>query len=515
MTTTTPDMGLILPDVSVTAGPQWATLLNAAFSTVDSHNHATGNGVQVTPSGLNISSDLTFLQNNATNLRSLRLFNNTSFTAGGSDLTCLYALNNELYYRDGAGNTVQITLGGFIDVSGSISSLTIKDTNFFIENFSDTTKQFRFNTSAIPTGTTRVLSVPDSGANDTFVTQAATQTLTNKTLSGNTAATLISGSGTLNLNTSGTITIPNATDTVVILAATQTLTNKTLTTPTILEINTGTPTFTLPTADGTSGQVLQTNGSAVLSFGNIPAAPNANVAANDSNVVFTSASNRVQICTPTAPRTYKLPTTGILAGDTWTFVNQSTTDANIITIQSSGSNTIDYCIADSTITLVSLVATPTTAANWLVLDAHSGIISYTPILGTGFGTTSNVKFTYSRKRNMMSINGYFTTGTVASAAGTVSLGGGFNLDTTLFSSGANSRVNLGIFTRIANGTSGLFTVNLGGLWTYDGTNAGSIRQATVEGSSQTSFGLDNPVSTITSGDSVLVYCQNIPISGWH
>lgn len=247
MTTTTPDMGLILPDVSVTAGPQWATLLNAAFSTVDSHNHATGNGVQITPSGLNINSDLTFVQNNATNLRSLRLFNNSSFTPGVSDLTCLYSLNNELYYRDGAGNIIQFTLGGFLDISANINTLTIKDTSFFIENFSDTTKQMRFNVSAIPTSTTRILSVPDSGGNDTFVTQAATQTLTNKTLTGNTAVNLVSGAGQVTLNTSGTVTLPNATDTLVGKTTTDTLTNKVLTGNTAVSLISGSGTLTLNT----------------------------------------------------------------------------------------------------------------------------------------------------------------------------------------------------------------------------------------------------------------------------
>lgn len=53
-------------------------------------------------------------------------------------------------------------------------------------------------------------------------------TLTNKVLSGNTATNLISGSGTLTLNTTGTITVPNATDTLVGKATTDTLTNKTI-----------------------------------------------------------------------------------------------------------------------------------------------------------------------------------------------------------------------------------------------------------------------------------------------
>ena len=55
---------------------------------------------------------------------------------------------------------------------------------------------------------------------------AATQTLTNKILSGNTATNLISGSGIFTFNTSGTITAPNTTDTLVTLALSQTLTNK-------------------------------------------------------------------------------------------------------------------------------------------------------------------------------------------------------------------------------------------------------------------------------------------------
>jgi hypothetical protein len=88
-------------------------------------------------------------------------------------------------------------------------------------------------------------------ATDTLVGKATTDTLTNKTLTGNTAVNLISGSGTLTLNTSGTATVPNGTDTLVAKNTTDTLTNKTLTAPVIATIVSGAGTNTLPTATGT------------------------------------------------------------------------------------------------------------------------------------------------------------------------------------------------------------------------------------------------------------------------
>lgn len=64
-------------------------------------------------------------------------------------------------------------------------------------------------------------------------------TLTGKTLSGNTATNLVSGSGTLTLNTSGTITVPNGTSTLAVtnannsFSASQTITGSSGTTLTL------------------------------------------------------------------------------------------------------------------------------------------------------------------------------------------------------------------------------------------------------------------------------------------
>lgn len=462
MTTTTPDMNLVLPDVSITAGPQWATLLNAALTLIDSHDHSTGKGLQVTPSGLNISSDLTFASNNATNLRSLRFFNNLSFTPGASDKTCLYALNGELFYIDAAGNNVQVTLNGAVDVSGSITSLTIKDTAFFIENFSDNTKQFRFDVSAIPTGTTRILSVPDSGGNTSFVTAAATQTLTNKTL----------------------------------------------TSPVIAAINTGSVTFTLPAADGSNGQAIATNGSGTLSFVT-PGAIFANIAANDSNVVFTNSSSRYQVCFPTANRTYTLPTTSILAGDIWEFNNQSNF---FITVQSSGSNTVDYVVGGGTLKLVALVNSPTTAANWRTIEAHSRWSAFTPTLSAGWGTTSSLNFFYRRQGNSCIIRGTFVLGTTAGSVGTMTLPGGFSLDTAWINATAFKSA-FGVYTRLTAASAGIFSTDVGGVWTYNGT-ASVLQFAAKTDAAGGLYASVNVNGEWSSGDTCTIVQLDVPISGW-
>lgn len=65
-------------------------------------------------------------------------------------------------------------------ISGSGNILTIQDNHFTLQDNLDNTKQLTLQLSGITTGTSRTLSVPD--VTDTIVTLAATQTLTNKTL---------------------------------------------------------------------------------------------------------------------------------------------------------------------------------------------------------------------------------------------------------------------------------------------------------------------------------------------
>lgn len=119
-----PNMSLPVPGVGVTTGPLYATDLNACLSILDAHTHAAGSGVPITPNGLNISSDLSFLDNNATRLRSVRLTQQAAALALSTDLGCIYNVLGDLYYRDGVGNSVRITQsGGVAGSPGSISNL--------------------------------------------------------------------------------------------------------------------------------------------------------------------------------------------------------------------------------------------------------------------------------------------------------------------------------------------------------------------------------------------------------
>ena len=69
----------------------------------------------------------------------------------------------------------------------------------------------------------------DGSSNSPLATASNPITFSNKIITGNSASNLINGAGTIDFNSSGTVTVPNATDTLVGKNTTDTLTNKTLT----------------------------------------------------------------------------------------------------------------------------------------------------------------------------------------------------------------------------------------------------------------------------------------------
>lgn len=100
----------------------------------------------------------------------------------------------------------------------TLTSKTFNAGSCLFADGTDLTKKVQFNLNGISTGTTRTITIPNS--NDTMVTLAATQTLTNKTLTTPVIASISNG---------GTVTVPSGANTLVARATTDTLTNKTLT----------------------------------------------------------------------------------------------------------------------------------------------------------------------------------------------------------------------------------------------------------------------------------------------
>lgn len=121
-----PNMNLPVPVVGVDPGPDWANNVNSSLNLIDAHDHTSGSGVQITPSGLNINADLNIQSNNVTGLRSSRYVAQSMplSTGSSSDIGCVYVAGLDLYYNDISGNQVRITSGGGVAGSpGSISNL--------------------------------------------------------------------------------------------------------------------------------------------------------------------------------------------------------------------------------------------------------------------------------------------------------------------------------------------------------------------------------------------------------
>ncbi len=119
-TTTSPYMNLPVPVVSTDPGPDWANDINACMSAIDSHDHTTGKGVPLTPDALNINADLPMNGYNLTAAGAVTF--QAKISALTSLLRSLQVVSADLYFIDGAGNSVRITQGG--SVTGSSGTIT-------------------------------------------------------------------------------------------------------------------------------------------------------------------------------------------------------------------------------------------------------------------------------------------------------------------------------------------------------------------------------------------------------
>lgn len=358
-----------------------------------------------------------------------------------------------------------------------------------------------------------------------------------------TASGLTAGNVTTNANLTGPITSSgNAT---AIASQTGTGTKFVVdTAPTLVTPNIGTPSAGvltsctgLPLTTGVTGTLpIANGGTAVTSVTTAPAATafagwdaNKNLTANNLIESYTTTATAAgtttlvvgstfqQYFTGTTTQTVQLPTTSIVAGQSFLIVNLST---GVVTVQSSGANTVQALLPGTQCIFTAVVATPTTAANWNVDYSQSSSVSqfslptvtdwiaYTPTISAGFGTTSSVSFFYSRQGDFLNVRGTFTSGTSAASLGSISLPGGLAIDT--------AKTPIGNTTGNPGPQIGLFWSNvtnqLGAVISATGTSTSVV----YTGNQITNSGSLTPtnVSTVFNGAQFMSIQFSVPVSGW-
>lgn len=211
---------------------------------------------------------------------------------------------------------------------------------------------------------------------------------------------------------------------------------------------------------------------------------------------LTGAHHRTQILSPVGAITVKLPTTGILVGDTWTFTNTTT---NIITIQASDATAI-ASLGQGSVSLMPTLNTPTNTAHWQTITITANDVpnldmakittgnlagsrvaaatgsaagtvtrelastAYTPIFG-GFGVGPTCNITYSTVGQFVVMCGVITVG-----SGTIS-GIGYIQIPINAQTWTTYGVPVGVWRRTNNSTA---NSNKGGLLVASANNAGVL-----------------------------------------
>lgn len=222
----TPYMLLTIPNVGIEVGPAWASEINTALSTIDSHTHISGQGRPIPTAGIQINADLSFnTLYNLTAVRSIRPVNQSAVLALASDLNCFYVVSGNAYFNDGSGNQIQLTAAGVVNTAGSGNITGMGGTTATVTYVGGGTKTFTFssntNTPAqVVVGNIVISQQVASGYAVTLsanIAQASNFTLTfpaalpgstsfiNSDSSGNLAFVATTGSGSVVLATAPTI----------------------------------------------------------------------------------------------------------------------------------------------------------------------------------------------------------------------------------------------------------------------------------------------------------------------
>lgn len=155
MTTTTPFMGLALPDDHGSADV-WDTLLDAVFAKLDAHDHSPGNGALVPVAGLNVNANVQ-LASAGVHYAMYDALAFDFFPSAPSAMTSfagalfMSSANNELYWRTAAGANVQLTNGAALNVAAFTGGIGGDYTAVgALESYDDATHRYLFQQQGSP-----------------------------------------------------------------------------------------------------------------------------------------------------------------------------------------------------------------------------------------------------------------------------------------------------------------------------------------------------------------------------
>lgn len=158
-----PNMNLPVPVPTVDPGPDYANNEVQCFNTIDAHNHTPGNGVQITPAGLNINSTLDLQNQTLNNVGQINLTSQSVV----STISTIFEQGVDLYFNDGNGNSIRITQNGA--VSGSTGTITGLPSGTASASYQSISGTFQFqsatNTPANITGATVSIAPQVASAN--------------------------------------------------------------------------------------------------------------------------------------------------------------------------------------------------------------------------------------------------------------------------------------------------------------------------------------------------------------
>ena len=125
-TTTLPNTGAIVPVPQQRRGPAYASDLVTAFENYDEHDHTTGKGKPISVAALNIDGDVDFKAIEGHHINNLGALNMRQVTNTILALS-LYTDGEDLFWRDGSGDPIQLTLLHNVNesASGSITGLGV------------------------------------------------------------------------------------------------------------------------------------------------------------------------------------------------------------------------------------------------------------------------------------------------------------------------------------------------------------------------------------------------------